>query len=68
MIGNTTNPCIEINLKTLPIQTSKRQMMRGCHPNYFAIAIGKNTEKSPGELGRFVVTQTLVKDHQLTLM
>ena len=30
--------------------------------------IGQNTEKSPGNLRRIVVTQTPVKDHQPTLM
>ena len=29
---------------------------------------GQNTEKSPGDLRRLAVTQTTVKDHQLTLM
>ena len=28
----------------------------------------QNTEKSPGDLRRLAVIQTLVKDHQLTLM
>ena len=28
----------------------------------------ENTEKSPGDLRRLAVTQTPVKDHQLTLM
>ena len=28
---------------------------------------GQNTEKSPGDLRRFAVTQYPVKDHQLTL-
>ena len=30
--------------------------------------IGHNTEKSPGDLRRLVVTRTPVKDHQLTLV
>ena len=30
--------------------------------------IGHNTEKSPGDLRRLAVTQTPMKDHQLTLM
>ena len=30
--------------------------------------IGKNTEKSPGDLRRLAVTQTPVKDHQLRLV
>ena len=29
---------------------------------------GQNTEKSPGDLRRLAVTQTPVKNHQLTLM
>ena len=40
----------------------------GDHPNYDIIENGQNTEKSPGYLRRLAVTQTPVKDHQLTLM
>ena len=40
----------------------------GDHPNYYIIVNDQNTEKSPGELMRLAVTQTLVKAHQLTLM
>ncbi len=29
---------------------------------------GQNTEKTPGDLRRLAVTQSPVKDHQLTLM
>ena len=29
---------------------------------------GQNTEKSPGDLRRLAITQTSVKDHQLTLI
>ena len=29
---------------------------------------GQNTEKSPGDLRRLAVTQSLVKDHQMSLM
>ena len=32
------------------------------------IEIGQNTEKSPGDLRKLAVTQTPVRDHQLTLM
>ena len=38
------------------------------NPNYSIVKIGQNTEKCPGDLGKLVVTQTQVKDHQLTLM
>ena len=40
----------------------------GDHPNYNIIENGQNTEKSPGDLRRLAVTQTPVKNHQLTLM
>ena len=40
----------------------------GDHPNYSIIENGQNTEKSPGDLKRLAVTQTPVKEHQLTLM
>ena len=33
--------------------------------DYSIIKMGQNTEKSPGNLRRFVVTQTPVKDHQV---
>ena len=37
-------------------------------PNYIIVEIGQNTEKSPGDFRRLAVTQTLVKNHQLTPM
>ena len=37
------------------------------HPNHSIVDIGQNT-KSPGELRRFAVTQTPVRNHQLMLM
>ena len=40
----------------------------GDHPNNSIIENGQNTEKSPGDLRRLAVTQSPVKDHQLTLM
>ena len=38
------------------------------HPKYCIILNGQNTEKSPGDFRRLAVTQTPVKNHQLTLM
>ena len=38
------------------------------HPNDSIIENDQNTKKSPGDLRRLAVTQTLMKDHQLTLM
>ena len=42
--------------------------VRGDHPNYSIVENGQNTEKSPGDSRRLVVTQTPVKDHHLKLM
>ena len=39
------------------------------HPNHTSIVkISQNIEKSPGDLRRLAVTQTPVKDYQLTLV
>ncbi len=40
----------------------------GGHPNDSIIENGQNTEKNPGDLRRFAVTQAQVENHQLTLM
>ena len=40
----------------------------GDHPNYRFGEISQNTEKSPGNLRRFAVTQTPVENHRLMLM
>ena len=40
----------------------------GDHPNDSIIENRQNTEKSPGDLRRFAVTQNPVKNHRLTLM
>ncbi len=40
----------------------------GDHANNSIIENSQNTEKSPGDLRRLAVTQSPVKDHQLTLM
>ena len=42
--------------------------MSGDHPNDYIIEIGQNTEKSPGDLRRLVVTHTSVRNHHLTLI
>ena len=38
--------------------------MSGDHPNHRIIENDQNTEKSPGDLRRFAITQTPVEDHQ----
>ena len=40
----------------------------GDHPNDSNIEDGQYTEKGPGDLRGLAVTQTPVKNHQLTLM
>ena len=40
----------------------------GDHPNYCIMNVGQNTEKSAGDLTRFVVTQTPVSNHYQTLV
>ena len=40
----------------------------GDHPNDSIIKIGQNTEKSPEDLRRLAVSQTLVKNNQLMLV
>ena len=40
----------------------------GDHPNDSIIQDGQNIDKNPGDLRRLAVTQTPVKNHQLTLM
>ena len=47
-------------------ELKKRKSSLG-HPNYSIVKLGQNTEKSPGNLRRLAVTQTPVKDLQLTL-
>ena len=42
--------------------------MSGGNQNYYITENGQNTEKSPEDLRGFAVSQTPVKDHQLTLM
>ena len=40
----------------------------GDHPNDSIVENCQNTKKSPGDLRRFAVTQTSVKNHQLSLL
>ena len=46
----------------------RNKRMIGDHPNYNIIKIGPNTDKSPGDLRRFPVTQIPREDHQLMLV
>ena len=46
----------------------ENQRTSGDHPGYSVIKIDQNTEKSPGDLRKFAVTQTAVRKHHLTLL
>ena len=50
------------------VETNWKSEIDWNHPNNSSTKIGQNTEKSSGNLGRLAITQTPVKDHQLTLM
>ena len=54
----------------IPIGTGGLGIWRssGDYPNYSIIENGQNIEKSPGDLRRLAITQSPVKNHQLTLM
>ena len=47
---------------------NKNQRTSGDYSNYRIIKIGQNTEESPEDLMRLAVTQTPVRDFQLTLV
>ena len=46
----------------------RNQKTRRNHLDYSIIEIGQNTEKSPGDLRRLVVTETPVRSHQQMLV
>ena len=50
------------------IKRHGNERMKRDHRNYTIIKIGQNTQKRPGDLMGLAVTQTPVKNHQLTLM
>ena len=70
----TVIPILISALSTVPkglvkgLENLEKNWISGDHPNYNIIKIGQNTEKSPGDLRRLAVTQTLVKAYQLTLI
>ncbi len=69
--GDTNcNLCTWNNPQKLGKETGSRRNQRisGDHPNDSIVGNCQNTKKSPGDLRRLAVTQTPVKDHQLTLM
>ena len=57
-------------LGTIPKRTGGlgNKRMSGDNPNYCIIEISQNTERSPRDMRILVVTQTPVRNHQLTLL
>ena len=43
-------------------------LFKNDHLDYNIVKIGQNTKKGPGDLRRLAVTQTPVRNHQLTLV
>ena len=64
--GTSCNWCTWNNPQRIAKGTTRvgNKRTNGDHPNYSIIMIGQNTEKSPGDLRRLAVSQTLVKNHQ----
>ena len=73
---NNNNSCSSSNwrswysLQRIGTRTGGLETKRtsGDHLNFSITEISQNTEKNPGDLRRLAVTQTPVKDDQLTLM
>ena len=60
---------VVIPIVTGALGTITKRFVKGLEDLEISIVeIGQNTEKSPGDLRRLPVTQTPVKDHQLTLV
>ena len=65
----TVVPIVINVLGTIPKGLKSQKSEEEPRPSdYSIIKIGQNIEKSPGDLWRLAVTQTPVKDPQLTLM
>ena len=50
------------------IRQNGNQRKNRDHPDHSIVKIGLNTGKSPGDLKRLFATNSLGKDHQLTLV
>ena len=68
--GGCTNCkwCARNNSQRLGKGTGRvgNQRRNGDHQDYSSVKIGQKAEKSPRDMRRIAVTQTLVEDHQLT--
>ena len=66
--GNTNfNWCARYSRQKIGTETRglEKKKTIGDNPNNSIVEIGQNTEKSPGDLRRLSVTQTLVINHAL---
>ena len=69
--GNTySNWCTWNNPQKIVKGTTRfwNKRISGDHPDYNIINIDQNTEKSPEDLRKYLVTQIPVNNHQLTLV
>ena len=66
----TVIPVVIVALEIIPKGAGRHrnQWTSSDHPDYSIIKIRQNTEKSPGDLRRLAVTQTPVRNRQLTLV
>ena len=53
---------------SIGIEEVRNKKTSGNHPNNSIVEIGQNTEDSPGDLKRLVVTRTPVENNQLTFV
>ena len=62
--------CMLYNQQRICIGTERigKKRTRGDHPNHSTFEISQNTEKSHGHLRRLIVSENLVKDHQLKVV
>ena len=66
-MDTTCNKCTRNNLECSDKGTIRLRYQRTSKHDSYYMKIGKNTMKSPGDLRNLAITQTPVKDHQLTL-
>ena len=68
--GTNFNWCAQYSPKMLNTRTGGlgNKRTNGDHPNYSIVEIGRNTEKSRGDLRRLAVIQIPVRNHQETLV
>ena len=62
--------CARIGPEKLDKGTERAGNLGTCqrNPDYTITKIGQNTEKSPKDLRRLIVTQTPVRNHQLSVL